>query len=297
MKFISAKCPNCGAELQVAENLKSGFCNHCGSKILFEPEVSNVKIDQKKSLSNYKELAESAMRSNDTEKMLKYADMALEIDAHDSDVWLIKMKASIRKGKDDASILECSSNALRYAKDVNKNKNEVNNLLLDLAISRLDGFNTKPYTYVGEKEMKIAMSVFKSILPIANAADVKSLLGDPPLHQKKELLANKWKEKAMSLGCYRYQGEIPLFFKDGYLSLTSRPQEEAETIWNDQSRAKAEMEIKNEERKAKEAQEELQRFLEADEREKAIQNDKTNQGCLILFGIIIICLIIYCLIL
>lgn len=121
MKFVSAKCPNCGAELQVAENLKSGFCNHCGSRILFEPEVSNVKIDHSKSLENYRELALSANRGEDGANMLKYADKALELDAHDGEMWYVKMKAMAEHGRvkdiNPESIIECGSNAIQYAKE------------------------------------------------------------------------------------------------------------------------------------------------------------------------------------
>ena len=129
MRFVSAKCPNCGADLQVAENLKSGFCNHCGSKILFEPEVSDVKIDNSKSLENYRELALSAIRGEDGDNMLKYAEKALEIDAHDGDMWYAKTKAlaECRRVNDinPEAIIECGNNAILYAKErIDKNGKE-----------------------------------------------------------------------------------------------------------------------------------------------------------------------------
>ena len=33
-KLINAKCPNCGAILELPENLDRAFCMHCGGKVI-----------------------------------------------------------------------------------------------------------------------------------------------------------------------------------------------------------------------------------------------------------------------
>ena len=44
MNFVAAKCPNCGAEIQVDKNLETAFCSYCGSKMLVQDAVNRVRI-------------------------------------------------------------------------------------------------------------------------------------------------------------------------------------------------------------------------------------------------------------
>lgn len=39
MKLVSAMCPNCGAKLELDENMEKGFCMYCGSQILVQDAV------------------------------------------------------------------------------------------------------------------------------------------------------------------------------------------------------------------------------------------------------------------
>lgn len=41
MDFIDAKCPNCGAELRINKEEKTGFCSHCNSSFLIEDAIKN----------------------------------------------------------------------------------------------------------------------------------------------------------------------------------------------------------------------------------------------------------------
>lgn len=45
MKLISLKCPNCGAQLQIDAEKEFVFCEHCGTKILIDNEISRMQID------------------------------------------------------------------------------------------------------------------------------------------------------------------------------------------------------------------------------------------------------------
>ena len=56
MKIIQAKCPNCGANLQLNDELKIQFCNHCGNKILLEDENKTTHheiIDRNENVQNH----------------------------------------------------------------------------------------------------------------------------------------------------------------------------------------------------------------------------------------------------
>ena len=41
MEFIDTKCPNCGAELRINKEEKTGFCSHCNSSFLIEDAIKN----------------------------------------------------------------------------------------------------------------------------------------------------------------------------------------------------------------------------------------------------------------
>lgn len=45
MKLVSAMCPNCGAQLELDENMEKGFCMYCGSQILVQDAVQKYKIE------------------------------------------------------------------------------------------------------------------------------------------------------------------------------------------------------------------------------------------------------------
>ena len=38
VKLIPAKCPSCGANLQMPDTLEVGYCNHCGGKVIIDKE-------------------------------------------------------------------------------------------------------------------------------------------------------------------------------------------------------------------------------------------------------------------
>lgn len=44
-KFVSGKCPNCGATLQLDSEQTSAFCSYCGSKISVEESVEKLKLE------------------------------------------------------------------------------------------------------------------------------------------------------------------------------------------------------------------------------------------------------------
>jgi hypothetical protein len=41
MSLIAAKCPNCGANVQVDESKESGICIHCNTSFITEKAINN----------------------------------------------------------------------------------------------------------------------------------------------------------------------------------------------------------------------------------------------------------------
>ncbi len=122
---------------------ESGLCQYCGSKVQIKEAIAKVKIDKTMSLANYRELAMSAYRGNDGDNALKYAEMALEINSHDAEMWFLKGRvALLNSGKivNDDLILECVRNAVKYAPN-QQMRSDVNQFLYEAAceiLSRMD---------------------------------------------------------------------------------------------------------------------------------------------------------------
>ena len=45
MKLVAAKCPNCGASIDVDKDSESTKCDFCKSKIIVEDAIAKYKIE------------------------------------------------------------------------------------------------------------------------------------------------------------------------------------------------------------------------------------------------------------
>ena len=43
MSLVNAKCPNCGATIQIDNERTEGFCSYCGSKVKFS-EAQKITV-------------------------------------------------------------------------------------------------------------------------------------------------------------------------------------------------------------------------------------------------------------
>lgn len=84
IRFISVKCPECGAALQFEEGRKTAFCSYCGAKILLHNENEHI----------YRNINEAEIRQaeNDRAYMMKAFEIEEKADKHHrllTIVWLI----------------------------------------------------------------------------------------------------------------------------------------------------------------------------------------------------------------
>ncbi len=95
MSKINIKCTKCGETVQLDDNRTEGFCNYCGSKIFIKDLIKDEPKSETSNsrLNNYIALAKSAVEGRNGEEALKYANLALEFDAFNTDVIELKMKA------------------------------------------------------------------------------------------------------------------------------------------------------------------------------------------------------------
>lgn len=94
MALVSAKCPNCGGDIQLDDSKETGFCLHCGGKINVQQSINTVKIDKSNDVDKLMKLAENAESSGNNEEAEEYANAILEIDSTNYKAWFIKGKSA-----------------------------------------------------------------------------------------------------------------------------------------------------------------------------------------------------------
>ena len=91
MNLVSAKCPNCGANIQVDSERNECFCSFCGTKINTQQAIGLVvKIDKSTDYKNFLRLASENAEMNQFDDAVSYVDKALEIHPDSSQAWMLK---------------------------------------------------------------------------------------------------------------------------------------------------------------------------------------------------------------
>ena len=90
-RFVAAKCPSCGGDLQVPTNRDQVKCMYCGGTVITRQAiqlVSGVNVE------NFIELAKAAMAANNPKEAYDYYTKVLEHDPTSATAWLGKAEAA-----------------------------------------------------------------------------------------------------------------------------------------------------------------------------------------------------------
>lgn len=140
MSIVSAKCPNCGATIQLDNERIEGFCSYCGSKVKVLDAINLVKIDKSGDLKNYLSLANSAIEAHNGEEALSYANKVLELDSSNSEAWYTKMLATgllaILKDLKCSEVIAAGRKAIEFSSN-EKTKNDVYGYFLTKCLNDL----------------------------------------------------------------------------------------------------------------------------------------------------------------
>ncbi len=68
VQFISVKCPNCNANLQVEEGRTFAYCSYCGSKVMIHNENEHI----------YRKIDEAGIKQAETDRMVRMKELELE---------------------------------------------------------------------------------------------------------------------------------------------------------------------------------------------------------------------------
>lgn len=90
IRFVSIKCPECGATLDVEEGRQQLFCSYCGSKVIIQNDNEYI----------YRHIDEAEMKNAETEQMvrLKQLEMIEKKRASNEKVKDFKIRVSVALG-------------------------------------------------------------------------------------------------------------------------------------------------------------------------------------------------------
>ena len=95
VKFVSAKCPECGANLQLPDTLDKAHCIYCGATVIIDKSAeSTVNID------NLLKLAERELKSKNLDKTLNYCEQAFLLNPDHPSLLEMYQRVLLRKGLD-----------------------------------------------------------------------------------------------------------------------------------------------------------------------------------------------------
>ncbi len=183
MSVVNAKCPNCGASIQLDNDRSEGFCSYCGSKVKVEeaPKLliqGTVKVDTSDELANLYQVARRAKDANNSENAQKYYDMILVKDPNSWEAtfyvtYYQAMKCKIAEISSAAiSVSNSLSGVLNLVKDNIVNLEEQKNVIEEIylrcdAIAQMLAYASRDFyedLYTGKNAMILPLS----ILIIAN---------------------------------------------------------------------------------------------------------------------------------
>lgn len=136
MGFVAAKCPNCGATVDLSEDREFGFCTYCGTKIIQDKVViehrGNVSVDGIANVSTVLDRAYLFIEDGKFTEASTYLEKALNINPRCSKAYLGKLLCQYQLSNIDRlkeSALPVSSNeffnkAIRFSSPAELNELE-----------------------------------------------------------------------------------------------------------------------------------------------------------------------------
>jgi len=121
MEFIAAKCPQCGADLQVPDNKDFVYCLYCGSNIKVRDAVlikDNVNIE------NFIEIAYEAIKNRNFMEANEYLNRVHEIDINNVKAWWGKAGTSINSSTGYDTLISAGINYAKKAYDLADEKDK-----------------------------------------------------------------------------------------------------------------------------------------------------------------------------
>lgn len=117
MKFVPAKCPSCGADIQLDNSRGQGFCLYCGTQLIVDEAIrlfqGKVEIDYSAKIENYNSRAYRFFQNKQYEEAEKYCNLVLDLDINNEEAnkLLMNIKNQVTKPNVMISCIDPSSSS------------------------------------------------------------------------------------------------------------------------------------------------------------------------------------------
>ncbi len=195
MKIVAAKCPNCGAEIEVDKNSDSTRCEYCNSKIIVEDALENYKLNKVEvsnmpKYENYIILGDRYYNDKNYGEACEYYGKALELDPNNEYVILKRgFSKSLSSGFKDFDV-KSATTALKNISDSLKrdnSKKKYNLAIIDCSEIIKDG-ETRLLNYYRERginrgeieyfnsKLQDCLNCYEYLYSITEEDEIKKLL-------------------------------------------------------------------------------------------------------------------------
>ena len=157
MTLIAIKCPSCGGEVQIEEEMRSGFCVHCGGKIVNEHATGGqAPAGGSPDITYYLKKAKESLAEHDWDTARGLVDSIMHLDAECRDVWYMEALLHRRDGTEGSMIEKAESGGKKdcgvFSKDdISKCWGEFN-LTINYEISKRTTVNVKTLVVIDGKD-------------------------------------------------------------------------------------------------------------------------------------------------
>lgn len=134
MPFVDAKCPNCGGELKLDDNLEKGFCIHCGTPFIYEHAINLIKLEKDMNIIGLQSFEDKLFNAQKLLTLKEYGKAELVFDkltesySSHYEIWMGLFYARTHNMKlvamsfceDIEKALECSKNDLKAVEEISE---------------------------------------------------------------------------------------------------------------------------------------------------------------------------------
>ena len=119
MKLIPARCPSCGADIEVNKSNETTKCKYCETRIFIDDAIAKykVEIENLPTANNHLKLGTRSLNSRDFKKAHEQLEKALEIDPDNSEIIVKETLAQVLQKEITESNLTKILSAFKDAKE------------------------------------------------------------------------------------------------------------------------------------------------------------------------------------
>ena len=114
MALVAIKCPNCGGIVQMEEEMTSGFCVHCGSRIVNDQNTgAPAPAEDGSDLAYHLRTAKASLTAHDWKTAAGLVESILQIDAGCTDAWYMKSLLHYKDKTYESMIAKAESGGMK----------------------------------------------------------------------------------------------------------------------------------------------------------------------------------------